>query len=79
MSTNIEKALIKMGIEQRNVSEILEHIPPIIADYEHNYSVSELTKLFETLIYIHIAQNIRDEGMWIKERNCPNREILDKL
>lgn len=79
MSTKIQEALIKLGIEQQNVSEILEHVPQIITDFEHNYSVNDLKKVFETLIYIHIAQNIRDEGMWRDERNCPNRDILDRL
>ena len=63
MSTTIEKALIKLGIEGQYVSEILEHVPQIIINFEHNYSVGDLKKVFETSIYIHTAQNIRSDDM----------------
>lgn len=35
--------------------------------------------MFETLFYIHIAQNIRAEGMWRHEKNCANKDILYKM
>jgi len=37
MGTNIEEALIKLGIGGNDVSKILEYVPQIIIDYEHNF------------------------------------------
>ena len=79
MGTIIEDALINLGIYEQKVPIILESVPQIVRNYEHNYSIVELKKMFETLVYIHIAQNIREEGMWIKEKNCPNKDFLEKL
>ena len=35
--------------------------------------------MFEALVYVHIAQNIRNEGMWISEKNCPNRDLFELM
>jgi hypothetical protein len=78
MGTKIEEALIKLGIGEQNISKILEYVPQIITEYEHNYSVGDLKNMFETLLYIYMAQNIRDEGMWINESNL-NRDFIEKL
>jgi|GEM_PF-2643045 len=79
MSKKIEEALIKIGVEQKDVPEIIGHIPEIVINFEDNYNVDDLKKMFETLIYIHTAQNIHEKGMWEKEKNCPNREVLGTL
>jgi len=79
MRSKIEDALINLGIDEQDVPKILESVPQKVRDFEHNYSIVDLKKMFETLVYVNIAQNIRDKGMWIKEKNCPNRDLFELM
>lgn len=79
MRTKIENAFINLGIDEQDVPKILESVPQMVRDFEHNYSIVDFKKMFETLVYVHIAQNIRDKGMWIKEKNCPNRDLFELM
>ena len=79
MRTKIEDALINLGIDEQEVPKFLESVPQIVREFEHNYSIVDLKKTFETLVYVHIAQNIRNEGMWISEKNCPNRDLFELM
>lgn len=79
MRTKIEDALINLGIDEQEVPKILESVPQTVRDFEHNYGIVDLKKMFEALVYVHIAQNIRNEGMWISEENCPNRDLFELM
>jgi len=73
----IEEALIKMGIKQQDVSIVLELVPKTLFNFEHNYNINDLKKMFETLTYINNTQEMRKTGVWIED--CPNQDSLDTL